>query len=194
MDLYNKITKDLVNDVDLPLSSGFPSYKDNIGKIRNSGIELSLRADLIRKKDILVGVFATFAHNKNVMLDISQSLQKYNELVNAQYVGYNGATLINSPDKQAKYYTPHVKYVEGGSVTSVFGMKSLGINPMDGKEIYVKPDGTITYDWNAADQVIIGDPHLKGRALLVSTSIIKASHSSPLSCMNMVVNNTITPC
>ncbi len=37
IDLYNKITNNLVNDVDLPLSSGYTSYKDNIGKVRNKG-------------------------------------------------------------------------------------------------------------------------------------------------------------
>lgn len=163
VDLYNKVTKDLVNDVDLPLSSGFPVYKDNIGKIRNRGIEISVRGDVIRTKDVLVAVFGTFAHNENVLLDISQSLQRYNELVNAQYNGYLGASSSNNPAGQVKFYTPHVKYVEGGSVTSIFGMKSLGINPMDGKEIFQKPDGTITYDWNAADQVIIGDPTPKGQ-------------------------------
>ena len=40
--------------------------------------------------------------------------------------------------------------MEGGSLTSIFGVRSLGINPADGKEIYLRPDGTITYDWNAA--------------------------------------------
>jgi hypothetical protein len=45
----------------------------------------------------------------------------------------------------------------------MYGMKSLGINPMDGKEVFVRPDGTITYDWNAADQVVIGDPTPKGQ-------------------------------
>src|SRR5690606_6680558 len=32
---YDKVTHDLVNDVDLPLSAGFSSYKDNVGKVKN---------------------------------------------------------------------------------------------------------------------------------------------------------------
>ena len=57
-----------------------------------------------------------------------------------------------------------MQYVEGGSLTSIFGVRSLGINPADGKEIYLRPDGTITYDWNAADQVVVGneEPKLQG--------------------------------
>lgn len=162
VDVYNKITRDLVNDVDLPLSAGFNVYKDNIGKIQNKGIELSLRAEIVRSKDVMIAVYGNFASNKNVLLDISQSLKKYNDLVNEQYKNYNIATATN-PDNQAQYSTPHVKYVEGGSVTSVYGMKSLGINPADGKEIFMRKDGTITYDWNASDQVVIGDTTPKGQ-------------------------------
>jgi hypothetical protein len=42
-------------------------------------------------------------------------------------------------------------------------MKSLGINPADGKEIYMRPDGSITYNWLASDQGIIGDMTPKGQ-------------------------------
>ena len=30
-------------------------------------------------------------------------------------------------------------------------MKSIGINPADGQEIFLKRDGTVTYDWDAAE-------------------------------------------
>lgn len=160
---YNKITKDLVNDVDLPLSSGFSVYKDNVGKIQNKGIEIYLRSDLIRTKKTLIAVYANFATNKNVLLNISQSLKKYNDLVDKQYADYAvGSNAIQAKNKE-RYSKPHTKYIEGGSLTSIFGMESLGINPMDGKEIFLRRDGTITYDWNASDQVIMGDATPKGQ-------------------------------
>lgn len=59
--------------------------------------------------------------------------------------------------KDSKYSKPLMKYTEGGSLTSIWGMKSLGINPSDGKEIYVYRDGTIGYDWIASEQMILGD-------------------------------------
>ncbi|HEY8388232.1 MAG TPA: SusC/RagA family TonB-linked outer membrane protein, partial [Parasegetibacter sp.] len=160
---YNKITKDLVNDVDLPLSSGFALYKDNVGKIQNKGIEIYLRGDVYRSKDVLIAVYGNFNHNKNILLDISQSLKAYNEKVNAQYADYNTGSNASNYTRLTRYTTPYTKYVEGGSLTSIFGMYSLGINPMDGREVYAKRDGTITYDWNAADQVIIGDKSPKGQ-------------------------------
>ena len=59
--------------------------------------------------------------------------------------------------QDAKYSKPFMKYTEGGSLTSIWGMQSLGINPSDGQETFLKKDGTITSDWNSSDQVIIGD-------------------------------------
>ena len=58
---------------------------------------------------------------------------------------------------QSKYAQTYTQYVEGGSIYAIYGMKSLGINPANGREVYQRPDGTITYDWNAADQVEIGN-------------------------------------
>lgn len=161
-DWYNKITNDLVNDVDLPSSAGFVSYKDNIGKIQNKGYEVQFRADVIKAKDVLIGIYANLAHNKNKILSISQSLKNYNARVDKEYADYTAANAVNFR-YLTRYTTPHLKYVEGGSLTSIFGMQSLGINPMDGKEIYVKRDGTITYDWNAADQVILGNTEPKAQ-------------------------------
>lgn len=156
INFYNKETIDLVNDVDLPSSSGFTKYKDNIGRILNRGVEIQVRADLYKSKDVIIAVYGNLAANKNKILDISQSLKEYNKRVDAQYDEYNQWSAID-PSKKERFSRAHTKYVPGGSLTSIFGMRSLGINPMDGKEIFLKADGTITYDWEAAEQVIIGD-------------------------------------
>lgn len=41
IDVYNKITNDLLADVNMPISGGFESYKANVGKVQNRGYELS---------------------------------------------------------------------------------------------------------------------------------------------------------
>src|SRR5690606_10801373 len=107
---------------DLPLSSGFSSYKDNVGKVKNEGYEIFFRTDIVRRKDYIVGVYANFASNKNTLLEISNSLKKYNDLVDAQYNNYTPTTAQALANK-VRFATPHVKYVEGGSLTSIFGMK-----------------------------------------------------------------------
>lgn len=157
---YRKKTVDLVNSVTLPSSTGFTTYKDNIGEVMNKGLEIQLRSTLLNTKDWYVAIFANMAHNKNEITKISDSMKDYNKRVLEKYANY-GSVFEKSKEEYAKTY---LQYVEGGSLTSIFGVKSLGINPADGYEIFQRPDGTITYDWNAADQVVIGnkEPKIQG--------------------------------
>ncbi|MEI3444293.1 MAG: hypothetical protein V8R04_08980 [Bacteroides thetaiotaomicron] len=61
---YRKKTVDLVNSVTLPSSTGFTSYKDNIGEVMNKGVEIQLRSTILNTKDWFVAAFANMAHNK----------------------------------------------------------------------------------------------------------------------------------
>lgn len=101
-----------------------------------------------------VSVFGNLAHNRNKILKISESLKAYNDRVDEKYEGYD-ESVFSQQDPQ--YSKPFMKYVEGGSLTSIFGMKSFGINPSDGQELYVKRDGTVTSEWESREQVILGD-------------------------------------
>lgn len=150
---YRKKTVDLVNSVTLPSSTGFTTYKDNIGEVMNKGFEIQLRSTIINRKNLFVALFANMAHNENEILKISDSMRDYNNKVLAKYDKYNSA--FNQ--SKSEYAQTYLQYVEGGSLTSIFGVRSLGINPADGREIFVRNDGSVTYEWNAADQVVIGN-------------------------------------
>jgi hypothetical protein len=113
-----------------------------------------LKLDIIKKKDLFVSLYANMAHNKNKILKISESLKAYNDLVNSQWSGY-GSSVASTKDPA--YAKPLMQYAEGGSLTSIWGMKSLGINPSDGSELFMRADGTVTSIWKASDQVIIGN-------------------------------------
>jgi TonB-linked SusC/RagA family outer membrane protein len=154
---YSKNTTDMITSITIPASSGFTTYMDNLGEVNNRGFELELRANILKSNDFNIMAFGTLAHNKNKIVKISEALKTYNEMVNKQYASYNENT---SDSKYAKLYT---KFVEGGSITSIFAMKSLGINPANGKEVYECPDGKITYDWNAANMQIVGNTEPKAQ-------------------------------
>ncbi|MCF0172169.1 MAG: SusC/RagA family TonB-linked outer membrane protein [Bacteroidales bacterium] len=158
---YVKNTTDLITTVTLPSSSGFTSYMDNLGKIQNKGCELDVRINAVNTKDWGLMVFGNLSHNKNRIMEISDALKAYNEQVDKLYADYREGS---TSQQDSKYSTPHTKFIEGGSTTSIFGMKSLGINPANGKELYLTPEGKVTYQWSAADQVIIGDtePKIRG--------------------------------
>lgn len=150
---YRKKTVDLVNDMTIPSSTGFTTYKDNVGEIMNKGIEIQLRSTILNTRDWMVALYANLGHNKNEILKISDSLKDYNNKVLAKYDNY--------VRWKESFADTHLQYVEGGSLTSIFAVPSLGINPADGREVFVKRDGSLTYDWNAADQVVVGDTESK---------------------------------
>ncbi len=145
---YNKKTVDLVTDVTIPSSSGFGSYKDNLGEVRNKGIEISLKSMIVNQKDLLVSVYANIAHNKNEILKISESLAAYNEKVNEYYT---------TKDVDRDYSKALTKYIPGGSLTSIFAMRSLGIDPANGDELFLKSDGSTTYEWNPTEVTVVGN-------------------------------------
>jgi TonB-linked SusC/RagA family outer membrane protein len=148
---YDKNTDDMITSITIPASSGFISYMDNLGQVNNRGFELELRANVLQTSDWSATVFGTMARNRNRIVSVSDALKAYNELVNKQYEAYGA-----SPG-DTRFSRLHTKFVEGGSITSIFAMKSLGINPANGKEVFERPDGSITYNWNAADMQIVGN-------------------------------------
>jgi TonB-linked SusC/RagA family outer membrane protein len=70
IDLYNKNTNGLIMPRNLPLTSGFSEFQMNIGKINNKGIQLMLKGDVIRNKDLVWNVGLSFYKNKNAIIDL----------------------------------------------------------------------------------------------------------------------------
>lgn len=157
---YYKQTVDLINDVTVPTSTGFTSYRDNIGEVSNKGYELEMRLNAIQTKDIALIFNANLAHNKNRIEKISESLKAYNQKVREQY---NKQYAYNDPDR-ALQSQPFLQYEEGGSLNSIFGVRSLGINPADGQEVLLDRSGNPTRNWVASDQVVLGttEPTVQG--------------------------------
>lgn len=149
---YNKKTIDLIGDITLPLSTGFTSFKSNLGEMVNKGFELNARITAVSTKDINLNIYGTASHNTNKYVKIHDALKEYNRMVEEYY------RLHYSVNK------PLMKYYEGASQTAIYAMKSMGINPADGKEVYLKADGTSTYEWNESELVVVGDtePFVRG--------------------------------
>ncbi len=141
---YRKTTKDMVTSITTPPSLGFDSYTENLGKMENYGFEITLHTSLIQKENIRWNVYATGSQNKSKILSIGNSLKAYNEV----------------SDKKGFF----VRFVEGESNTAIYAVRSLGIDPMTGEEMFLTKDGTPTFEYNVKDKVIVGDtePTLRG--------------------------------
>ena len=155
---YDERTIDLITDYTIPSSTGFTSYKENMGKVKNTGVELELRARLYSDRNWLFQLYGSFARNKDTIVEISQAMRDYNKRVEELFSGYNPESSSDS-----KYAKTYLKYYEGASLTSIYGMKSLGISPTNGKEIYLRRNGDVTDVWTADEWTIIGDTAPKGQ-------------------------------
>jgi len=141
---YDKRTKDLIAAITIPSSTGFTSFRGNLGEVSNKGYEVLLRSNIINREDLNFSVYGSISSNKNEILKISDAMKDYNKKIDE--------------NQKSSYNTkPVLRFREGASLTSIYAMKSLGINPVNGKEILLDRDGNITYDWAGADNVVCGD-------------------------------------
>lgn len=146
-DYYESITDNLITDLSLPTSVGFASVKENIGKVKNKGLDISASYRVFSNKNGFLNLTASITTNKNRIMKLSDAMRAYNEQQDALV-----STKLNGGRSK-----PILKYVEGGSLNSIWAVPSLGINPANGKEIYVTPEGETTYSWKAEYQQIVGN-------------------------------------
>ncbi len=66
-------------------STGFKTYKSNMGKVENKGFEISIPKRFTQHGRLYVAVFANLAHNTNKIKKISDALKAYNDAVNEYY-------------------------------------------------------------------------------------------------------------
>lgn len=150
LDYYSADTKNMLTNVTIPTSTGFSYVKDNLGLVRNSGVEAKASYMLWKAKDGFVNMHGTFIYTKNRIIRLSDSMKAYNEkmLKTAEDTGTS---------------TPVLMYRDGLSMNTIWAMPSAGIDPQTGREIYIRKDGTLTYDYDATQLVPAGDATQKYR-------------------------------
>ena len=72
VDWYQKTTRDLLLNANLPTNSGYPSVYKNIGKVRNRGLEFSLSTVNIRTKDFEWTSDFNISFNRSKVLALSE--------------------------------------------------------------------------------------------------------------------------
>jgi TonB-linked SusC/RagA family outer membrane protein len=150
-DYYDKITEDMLWGVAIPISSGFSSVQDNIGRIQNRGLEFSLNTINITNSEFTWSSDFNISFNKNKVLDLGA-------------VG----RILSGP-------RTYSLTTEGQPMAMFYGWKSLGIiNSWEELEKYPHFAGQLPgtphyedFDKNGIlddkDKQIIGNPHPKFR-------------------------------
>ena len=148
-DFYLEKTSNLLSSLELPLSNGFTSYVENIGKVKNRGFELKATGFLIRdtERRLIWTLTGSLVHNKDEIVKLSDALKsEYSKRL------LEGGTL---PNKVLR---------EGESQNSIYAVRSMGIDPSTGREMFLKQNGEVSYTWDANDRVYCGvsEPKYRG--------------------------------
>lgn len=147
-EFYSEVTQNALTTVSLAPSTGFPSYTENLGKIQNRGLQLDLGYTILSdpRKGLKWNVSVNAATNKSVLKEISEKLKAFNAALNT-----------NNADQT----TENAQFIEGQSTTAIYAVRSLGIDPVTGQEVYLKADGTPTFVWDVNDKTYVGDTRPK---------------------------------
>lgn len=112
LNLYRRDTHDALLSTDIPSSNGFTTMLDNVGSLRNEGIEVSASSRILALKDWRLSLRASLAYNRSQVLDLY-----------GKDAIYSGDNIY--PD-----------YEVGKSYDYVFGLYSLGVNPLTGSLMF----------------------------------------------------------
>lgn len=85
LDVYQRTSKDLIMERQLPSTTGWTSVWDNIGKVRNTGIELSINTMNIQTDDFSWQTNVIFDTNRNEILELYGG--KKDDIGNKWFIG-----------------------------------------------------------------------------------------------------------
>jgi TonB-linked SusC/RagA family outer membrane protein len=138
-DYYIRKTKDLLLNVQVPGTSGFEQQLQNVGNLNNKGFEIEINSTNISTKSVRWTSSFNFSRNRNKVTNL-------------------GGQVLGSDVNKA---------MEGQPLGVFFAREFAGADPENGDALYykntTKADGTkdhsTTNDYNAASDVVIGDPN-----------------------------------
>ena len=110
VEFYNRLTKNMLLNRPMALSTGFTGFMDNVGDMRNRGVEGSIRITPVRTGDFEWNITAMATHNKNKVIKLTAE---------APVLTY-GARIIK----------------EGYPIYTYYTSKSAGVDPTTGNALY----------------------------------------------------------
>lgn len=142
-DYYNKYTSNILYQVPVSGLTGITSRWQNVGEMRNSGIEITIGGDIIRTKDWLWSLDLNMGYNKNKLEKL------YGDDPNMMIIGGGGndTTISGAAEKVLKV---------GYSTDRYYLREWAGVDPKNGAPLWYKNDGSgeTTSNYSEAKQVM----------------------------------------
>ena len=129
VEVYNRVTKDMLLLMPVSRTSGFTSERRNVGQMTNRGIELTLDTDIVRTTDFSWSFNANFTYNRNTVdelyLDVTEFVQ--------------GNTIVQ----------------EGSAYGTFYYNRFAGVNPANGRPLWYDSYGNVTPSHRDDDRVVL---------------------------------------
>lgn len=132
LEYYNKTTTDMLMSVPISITNGFASWYDNVGKMRNQGIDLQIDAELLKIRDFSWNFSGNVSYNKNEILELYGDQDSY-------VVGNTGTILK-----------------VGESMGTHQAVRYAGVNPSNGDALWYDKEGKLTNKYSTEDEVLLG--------------------------------------
>jgi hypothetical protein len=142
-DLFQKDNDPMLVPLGMPSSVGVSRLPRNLGRLINNGATITINYAVISTQDVDLWVNAAANTYKYEYANIGNALDKLNT---------------------DNYGTSLLRYRDGASPYDLWAMRSQGIDPASGREIFVRRDGTPTFLYDYKEEVVVGnsDPDLNG--------------------------------
>lgn len=128
VDVYNRLTKNLFYDLPVSLTTGFSTIPGNEGELRNRGVEVMLKGDVVKTKDFRFTIEGNITYNESRIMDLPED------------------SVISGTQILAI----------GRPLNSFFLVQYAGVNAANGNALYYTADGKLTQTYRTADKVILG--------------------------------------
>lgn len=156
VDYYKKNTDPLIALITTPSSTGISAYPFNIGYQHTKGVDWNLKVTPIfnARKNIYLVLGFTGRYQESVYGGFDNMLEKQNDL--------------------AKESNSLQRFRDGNSPDALWAVRSAGIDPGTGAEVFVTKDGKQTFDYNAIDEVVVGNAQPKMEGVLSANLRVSA--------------------
>ncbi|MDR3297571.1 MAG: SusC/RagA family TonB-linked outer membrane protein [Prevotellaceae bacterium] len=154
-DVYQNYSDPLTVTLSQRPSTGVSSFATNMGHLTTQGYEFSASYFIINRDKIAWSIRATGGHNRSTYGGFQDALSSLND----SYVQEGRISLASL-----------VQYQDGHSPSDLWAVRSLGIDPATGREIFLDRNGNQTYQYDANDRVVIAStrPDIEG---VIGTSL-----------------------
>ena len=132
-DYYHKKTEDMLLEIPYSYTTGLYGGMGNVGSMVNTGVDLSVKVDILKNKDFYWAFKANFNYNHNEITEL-----------------FDGRDEFAMP----KY---SLNYKIGHDVGELYKVRYAGVDPRDGKPMWYDKNGNKTKKYNEeSDAVLIG--------------------------------------